>query len=119
MIELCFLSALRSAQLVTAMVCMTAAMLVYLQVNTPYPTAILIREKAMVINLESIRMIICKDQVQLGAQSTASTDEIMPMRRQCRLRWIDGSALVIGCSAYGGWPKVHTGAVSETAFDMS
>jgi hypothetical protein len=34
------------------------------QVNTPYPTAILVREKAMVINLESIRMIICKDQVR-------------------------------------------------------
>ena len=34
------------------------------KVNTPYPTAILVREKAMVINLESIRMIICKDQVR-------------------------------------------------------
>ena len=31
--------------------------------NTPYPTAILIREKAMVLNLESIRMIICHDHV--------------------------------------------------------
>ena len=36
-----------------------------LQVNTPYPTAILIREKAMVLNIESIRMIICRDYVYI------------------------------------------------------
>ena len=28
----------------------------------PYPTTIFIREKALVVNLESIRMIICQDQ---------------------------------------------------------
>ncbi len=30
----------------------------------PYPTAIFIREKALVVNLETIKMIICKDQVR-------------------------------------------------------
>ncbi|DBB07428.1 TPA: hypothetical protein ACH3X3_008910 [Trebouxia sp. C0006] len=29
----------------------------------PYPTAIFIREKALVVNVESIRMIICADQI--------------------------------------------------------
>lgn len=35
------------------------------QVPTPYPTALFIREKALVVNLESIRMIISADQVSL------------------------------------------------------
>lgn len=35
------------------------------QVATTYPTAVLIREKALVVHLESIRMIICKDQLLL------------------------------------------------------
>eukprot|EP00951_Prasinocladus_malaysianus_P008167 scaffold59063_cov45-Prasinocladus_malaysianus.AAC.1 len=34
----------------------------YVQVPMPYPTAIFIREKALVINLETIKMIICRDQ---------------------------------------------------------
>lgn len=34
-----------------------------MQVPTPYPTALFIREKALVVNLESIRMIISADQV--------------------------------------------------------
>ncbi len=34
-----------------------------LQVPMPYPTAIFIREKALVVNLESIRLIICQDEV--------------------------------------------------------
>ena len=29
----------------------------------PYPSSIFIREKALVVNLESIRMLICEDQV--------------------------------------------------------
>ena len=33
------------------------------QAPIPYPTAIFIREKALVINVESIRMIICADQI--------------------------------------------------------
>lgn len=36
-----------------------------LQVASSYPTAILIRERALVINLESVRMIVCQDQVLL------------------------------------------------------
>ena len=35
------------------------------KVATAYPTAVLIREKALVVHLESIRMIICKDQLLL------------------------------------------------------
>lgn len=35
------------------------------QVPTPYPTALFIREKALVVNLESIRMIVSADQVSL------------------------------------------------------
>ena len=35
----------------------------FLQVATAYPTAILIREKALVIHLEAVRMIVCKDQM--------------------------------------------------------
>lgn len=34
-----------------------------LQVPTPYPTALFIRDKALVVNLESIRMIVSADQV--------------------------------------------------------
>ena len=30
---------------------------------TPYPASLFIREKALVVNLESLRMIITKDQV--------------------------------------------------------
>lgn len=37
-------------------------MLCETQVATPYPTALLIREKALVVNIEAVRMIICKDQ---------------------------------------------------------
>lgn len=36
-----------------------------LQVPTPYPTALFIRDKALVVNLESIRMIVSADQVSL------------------------------------------------------
>ena len=36
---------------------------IYLQAPIPYPTAIFIREKAIVVNVESIRMIICADQI--------------------------------------------------------
>ena len=32
-------------------------------IPTPYPTALFIRERAMVVNFESIRMIIAADQV--------------------------------------------------------
>ena len=32
------------------------------QVAEPYPTALLIRERALIVNMESVRMIICKDQ---------------------------------------------------------
>jgi len=35
----------------------------FLQAPIPYPTAIFIREKALVVNVESIRMIICADQI--------------------------------------------------------
>ena len=35
----------------------------YLQAPIPYPTAIFIREKAIIVNVESIRMIICADQI--------------------------------------------------------
>lgn len=34
-----------------------------LQVPIPYPTAIFIRERALVVNFENIRLIIAKDQV--------------------------------------------------------
>ena len=34
-----------------------------LQAPIPYPTAIFIREKALVVNVEGIRMIICADQI--------------------------------------------------------
>lgn len=45
------------------------------QVPTPYPTALFIREKALVVNLESIRMIISADQVrfQLSCHSCCET----------------------------------------------
>lgn len=29
----------------------------------PYPSSIFIREKAIIVNLESIRMLICENQV--------------------------------------------------------
>ena len=51
------------------------------QVNTPYPTAILVREKAMVINLESIRMIICKDQVLFSDETAVLCCQAAP--RSC------------------------------------
>eukprot|EP00891_Asterochloris_glomerata_P003934 jgi/Astpho2/3934/fgenesh1_pg.00063_%23_10_t len=38
----------------------------------PYPTTIFIREKALVVNLESIRMIICQDQASLQIEFYAS-----------------------------------------------
>lgn len=34
-----------------------------MQVPIPYPIDIMVREKAIVLNLESIRMIITQDQV--------------------------------------------------------
>ena len=37
----------------------------------PYPTTIFIREKALVVNLESIRMIICQDQASHNAAASA------------------------------------------------
>lgn len=36
---------------------------VHSQAPIPYPTAIFIREKALVVNVEGIRMIICADQI--------------------------------------------------------
>lgn len=36
---------------------------VTVQAATAHPTAILIREKALIINLEAVRMIVCKDQL--------------------------------------------------------
>lgn len=38
---------------------------ILVQVPSPHPASIYIREQALVVNLESIRMIICKDQVFL------------------------------------------------------
>ncbi|KAK9810373.1 hypothetical protein WJX72_009623 [[Myrmecia] bisecta] len=38
----------------------------------PYPTALFIREKALVVNFESTRMIICKDQVLVLSAPSAS-----------------------------------------------
>ena len=35
-----------------------------MQVPMPYPSAIFIREHAIIVNLESIKMLICKDQVR-------------------------------------------------------
>ena len=37
-----------------------------------YPTAILIRKKALVVNLEAIRMIICSNQVLLQSVPAAT-----------------------------------------------
>ena len=34
-----------------------------LQVPMPYPSAIFIRDKALVVNVESMRLIICQDEV--------------------------------------------------------
>ena len=39
-------------------------------IPTPYPTALFIRERAMVVNFESIRMIIAADQVCSDAGSS-------------------------------------------------
>ena len=39
-------------------------------IPTPYPTALFIRERAMVVNFESIRMIIAADQVCPDAGSS-------------------------------------------------
>ena len=33
------------------------------QVPMPYPSSIFIREKAIIVNLESIRMLICENKV--------------------------------------------------------
>ena len=41
----------------------------HLQVPMPYPSSIFIREKAIIVNLESIRMLICENQV--GCYETA------------------------------------------------
>ena len=35
----------------------------FLQVPMPYPSAIFIRDKALVVNVESMRLIICQDEV--------------------------------------------------------
>ena len=40
------------------------------QVAEPYPTALLIRERALIVNMESVRMIICKDQCFVSIYST-------------------------------------------------
>lgn len=37
------------------------------QVAEPYPTALLIRERALVVNFEAVRMIICRDQCFVSA----------------------------------------------------
>ena len=37
-----------------------------LQVPMPYPSSIFIRERALIVNLESIKMLICMDQVWLA-----------------------------------------------------
>ena len=42
-------------------------------IPTPYPTALFIRERAMVVNFESIRMIIAADQVCSDAGSSKKT----------------------------------------------
>lgn len=39
-------------------------------VSSPYPTALLIREKALVVNMEAFRMIICADQCYVRLSST-------------------------------------------------
>ena len=44
------------------------------QVANSYPTAILIRKRALVVNLEAIRMIICADQVLI--QSVPAKDNL-------------------------------------------
>ena len=35
----------------------------HVQVPMPYPSAIFIRDKALVVNVESMRLIICQDEV--------------------------------------------------------
>ena len=40
------------------------------QVPMPYPSAIFIREHAIIVNLESIKMLICTDQVKPGGFCT-------------------------------------------------
>jgi hypothetical protein len=42
-------------------------------VPIPYPAAIFIRDRALVVNLENIRMIICKDQVRSLPPAQIST----------------------------------------------
>jgi hypothetical protein len=45
------------------------------QVPTAYPTAILIREKALVVNLESIRMVISPTKVGTSSYQAAEWGE--------------------------------------------
>lgn len=46
--------------------CLSALpVLTLMQIASSYPTAILIRERALVINMESVRMIVCQDYVLL------------------------------------------------------
>ncbi|KAK9817294.1 hypothetical protein WJX72_012299 [[Myrmecia] bisecta] len=42
-------------------------------VPSPYPAAIFIREKALVINLEALRMIICKDEDLIARLATSNS----------------------------------------------
>ncbi|GMH39163.1 hypothetical protein BSKO_07061 [Bryopsis sp. KO-2023] len=47
-------------------------------VPIPYPMSIFIRERALVVNLENVRMVICKDQVYiLGVRHQDGSDEII------------------------------------------
>lgn len=53
----------------------------------PYPTTIFIREKALVVNLESIRMIICQDQASLQCCCLSTCqDQAMALPVTARMR---------------------------------
>lgn len=47
------------------------------QVAEPYPTALLIRERALIVNMESVRMIICKDQCFVSICSHVSETQML------------------------------------------
>lgn len=57
-------------------------------VPMPYPTAIFIREKALVVNLETIKMIICKDQVCV-CRERGGGSAVRELRSPCLVLAID------------------------------
>lgn len=72
------------------------------QVPTPSPSTVFIRDKAILVNLESLRMIVCSDKVSFAGRRAEGPAGAFS-RAAWQLRWLSFCGFHGSCTGHAQW----------------